>query len=77
MPKKAKELSAIEVKRLVAPGFFAVGGVPGLHLRVNEGDPATALAGNDVYTLFEALGDLFAPGPTGTNVNDFWAILIR
>lgn len=25
MPKKAKELTAIEVKRLVAPGFFAVG----------------------------------------------------
>ncbi len=38
MPKKAKELSAIEVKRLVAPGFYAIGGVPGLHLRVNEGE---------------------------------------
>lgn len=38
MPKRTKELSAIEVKRLVEPGFHAVGGVPGLHLRVNEGD---------------------------------------
>ena len=38
MPKRVKELSAIEVKRLVDPGFHAVGGVPGLHLRVNEGD---------------------------------------
>jgi glycerate-2-kinase len=25
---------------------------------------------------FAALGDLFSPGPTGTNVNDFRAILI-
>ena len=24
-----------------------------------------------------AIGDLFEPGPTGTNVNDFRAILIR
>ncbi|WP_137111386.1 site-specific integrase [Rhodobacter sp. SY28-1] len=38
MPKRTKELSAVEVKRLVVPGFHAVGGVPGLHLRVNEGD---------------------------------------
>ncbi|WP_426032474.1 glycerate kinase type-2 family protein [Cypionkella sp. TWP1-2-1b2] len=40
-------------------------------------DPAALLAGNDAYSAFEALGDLFAPGPTGTNVNDFRAILIR
>ncbi len=40
-------------------------------------DPAALLAGNDAYTAFEALGDLFVPGPTGTNVNDFRAILIR
>ncbi|MDT1064376.1 tyrosine-type recombinase/integrase [Paracoccus sp. CPCC 101403] len=31
-------MSAIEVKRLVEPGFHAVGGVPGLHLRINDGD---------------------------------------
>lgn len=37
MPKRTKELSAVEVKRLLAPGFHAVGGVPGLHLRVNDG----------------------------------------
>ncbi|WP_317851825.1 tyrosine-type recombinase/integrase [Rhodobacter sp. TJ_12] len=37
MPKKAKELSAIEVKRLSNPGFHAVGGVPGLHLSINAG----------------------------------------
>lgn len=37
MPKRTKELSAVEVKRLVEPGFHAVGSVPGLHLRVNDG----------------------------------------
>ncbi|MDZ7852946.1 MAG: tyrosine-type recombinase/integrase [Halomonas sp.] len=34
MPKRAKELTAIEVKRLTEPGFHAVGGVAGLHLTV-------------------------------------------
>lgn len=38
MPRRVKEMSAIEVKRLVEPGFHAVGGVPGLHLRINDGD---------------------------------------
>ena len=36
MPKKARELSAIQVKRLTAPGFYAVGGVAGLYLQVKE-----------------------------------------
>ncbi len=40
-------------------------------------DPSGLLAANDAFSAFEALGDLFAPGPTGTNVNDFRAILIR
>lgn len=40
-------------------------------------DPAEALARNDAWTAFEACGQIFAPGPTGTNVNDFRAILIR
>jgi hydroxypyruvate reductase len=35
------------------------------------------LSGNDAYAAFAALDDLFTPGPTGTNVNDFRAILIR
>ena len=34
MPKKSRELSAIEVSRLKSPGYFAVGGVAGLHLQV-------------------------------------------
>jgi hydroxypyruvate reductase len=32
---------------------------------------------NDSFFGFEAIGDLFSTGPTGTNVNDFRAILIR
>lgn len=34
MPKKAKELTSIEVKRLIKPGLHAVGGVAGLLLQV-------------------------------------------
>ncbi|MEC4766845.1 integrase arm-type DNA-binding domain-containing protein [Halomonas sp. CUBES01] len=37
MPKKARELSAIEVKRLSEPGRHAVGGVSGLYLQVTPG----------------------------------------
>lgn len=40
-------------------------------------DPAEQLAGHDAWTAFDAVNDLFVPGPTGTNVNDFRAILIR
>ena len=34
MPKKAKEVSALHVKRLKRPGLHAVGGVAGLHLQI-------------------------------------------
>ena len=34
MPKKAKELGPLDVKRLVEPGLHAVGGVAGLHLQI-------------------------------------------
>ncbi|WP_244466847.1 glycerate kinase type-2 family protein [Devosia geojensis] len=40
-------------------------------------DPLAALAGNDAYTAFAAIGDLLVTGPTGTNVNDFRAIVVR
>ncbi|RYE08597.1 MAG: glycerate kinase [Hyphomicrobiales bacterium] len=40
-------------------------------------DPRAALANNDAWTAFHAIGDLLATGPTGTNVNDFRAILVR
>ncbi|MER8929324.1 hypothetical protein NKI07_26580 [Mesorhizobium sp. M0859] len=57
-------------------GAFADGASMG-RLRELEADPAALLAGNDAWTAFHRLGDLFVPGPTGTNVNDFRAILIR
>lgn len=40
-------------------------------------DPRTLLTHHDAWTAFHASGDLFVPGPTGTNVNDFRAILVR
>ncbi|WP_322867143.1 glycerate kinase [Aquicoccus sp. G2-2] len=40
-------------------------------------DPAAALAGHDAWGAFDAIGGLFAPGPSGTNVNDLRVILIR
>jgi glycerate 2-kinase len=40
-------------------------------------DAKAMLAGNNAWTAFDAVGDLFTPGPTGTNVNDLRAILIR
>ena len=57
-------------------GAFADGGSM-VRLRGIGVDPAALLSGNDAYSAFEALGDLFEPGPTGTNVNDFRAILLR
>ncbi|QJE74896.1 glycerate kinase [Aerophototrophica crusticola] len=39
-------------------------------------NPTQALADNDAYTLFKAIGSLVVTGPTRTNVNDFRAILI-
>jgi len=38
--------------------------------------PRASLANNDAFSAFDALGELFSPGPTGTNVNDFRALLI-
>jgi hydroxypyruvate reductase len=38
--------------------------------------PAEMLRNNDAWTAFNAIDDLFVPGPTGTNVNDLRAILI-
>jgi len=46
-------------------------------MRAAGTDPALALARNDAWGAFDAAGDLFTPGPTGTNVNDFRAFLIR
>jgi len=45
-------------------------------LRSRGEDPRGFVRRQDPYAAFEILGDLFVPGPTGTNVNDFRAILI-
>jgi glycerate 2-kinase len=39
-------------------------------------DPAAFLAENDSTGFFNGIGDLFAPGPTFTNVTDFRAIIV-
>lgn len=57
-------------------GAFA-DGTTVARLRATGHDPAAMLAAHDAWGAFAAAGDLFVPGPTGTNVNDFRAILIR
>ncbi|HWV21828.1 MAG TPA: glycerate kinase [Devosia sp.] len=54
-----------------------VDGTSARRMREAGVDPLAALANNNAYGAFEAIGDLFVTGPTGTNVNDFRAILIR
>ena len=39
-------------------------------------NPRMYLAQHDAWTAFSAVNELFTPGPTGTNVNDFRAILL-
>ncbi len=46
-------------------------------LRAAGLDGRSLLSANDSFSGFERIGDLFVTGPTGTNVNDFRAILIR
>lgn len=46
-------------------------------LRAAGIDPHQALFKNDAYSALAKIGDLLITGPTGTNVNDFRAILIR
>ena len=60
-----------------AAGAFADGStVFRARARSRGRDPARALAAHDTRRLFSALGDLFATGPTGTNVGD-WVFLLR
>lgn len=54
-----------------------VDGTSARRMRAAGVDPQAALANNDAYGAFDAIGDLFVTGPTGTNVNDFRAIVIR
>lgn len=46
-------------------------------LKAADLDALKMLNGNDSHSAFSAIDDLFVTGPTGTNVNDFRAILIR
>ena len=52
-------------------------GTSAARMRAAGIDPRQALASNDAWTAFNAVGDLLVTGPTGTNVNDFRAILVR
>ncbi len=52
-----------------AAGAFASGGTAGA-ARARGLDPRGALDANDSWSFFAALGDLFSPGATGTNVMD-------
>jgi hydroxypyruvate reductase len=47
-----------------------------LKMREKGFDPRMHLAQHDAWTAFNAVNELFSPGPTGTNVNDFRAILL-
>ena len=53
-----------------------VDGTTARRLRAAGIDPRVALAENDCYSAFAAVGDLFVTGPTGTNVNDLRAIVV-
>jgi hydroxypyruvate reductase len=52
-------------------------GTSATRMRAAGIDPRAALANNDAYSAFNAIGDLLVTGPTGTNVNDFRAIIVR
>lgn len=56
-------------------GAFA-NGVTAAAMRKAGIDPQSALQRNAAYDAFDAISGLFMTGPTGTNVNDFRAILI-
>jgi len=52
-------------------------GTTATRMRAAGIDPLAALADNDAYNAFREVGGLFTTGPTGTNVNDFRAIIVR
>ncbi|WP_299025752.1 glycerate kinase [uncultured Sulfitobacter sp.] len=57
-------------------GAFADAGTVAA-MRAAGVDPMDAQRRNDAWGAFDAAGTIFKPGPTGTNVNDFRAILIE
>ncbi|MDN2565153.1 glycerate kinase [Aquibium sp. A9E412] len=56
-------------------GAFA-DGASAARMRAAGLDPRALLARHDSWGAFAAIGDLFEPGPTGTNVNDLRAVLV-
>lgn len=54
-----------------------VDGTTARRLRSAGLDGRRLLSENNSFTGLEKIGDLFVTGPTGTNVNDFRAILVR
>jgi len=58
-----------------AAGAFTDGGTIS-RARALGLDPYRALRNNDSYNFFSRLGELFCPGPTGTNVLDFKIVLL-
>jgi glycerate 2-kinase len=56
-------------------GAFADGATI-TRMRAAGADPRDHLARHDAWSAFHASGDLFVPGPTGTNVNDLRAMLV-
>jgi len=57
-------------------GAFANGSTLG-RFRSAGIDGRSMLSRHDSYSAFEKMGDLFVTGPTGVNINDFRAVLIR
>ena len=57
-------------------GAFADGNTIAM-MRSKGIDPALSLNENNTAYAFDRIEDLFVTGPTGTNVNDFRAILVR
>lgn len=56
-------------------GAFA-DGTTAARIRSAGGDPRAFLGGHDAWSAFSLADSLFVPGPTGTNVNDFRAMLV-
>jgi glycerate 2-kinase len=56
-------------------GAFADGGSIS-RMRASGIDSRALLMRHDAFSAFDAIGDIFETGPTGTNVNDFRAIYV-
>jgi len=57
-------------------GIDGSSGAAGAFFSGADASGAAALAANDSAAWFASVGGLFAPGPTGTNVNDLRIILV-